>query len=243
MNSSRLRSTQLRSHLKVHQEKGILMRQRNRYLWVLCAASNVMAITMYAAEPDSSSSQSKPWFVSEANLPEGFPAAGPVDEVVLKTYPQHRLARVQSDSGTDGMFWKLFNHIKRNDIKMTAPVEMSWTPKAAADPDGTLDGDPNAMAFLYGSNQLGSAGADSEDASVVVEDIPTEKVISIGLRGGYGKKTFLRGYEKLNAWLADHPEWKVAGSPRTLGYNSPMVPSFMKFSEVQIPVVPVDQAK
>ena len=40
-----------------------------------------MAITMYAAEPDSLSSQSKPWFVSEANLPEGFPAAGPVDEV------------------------------------------------------------------------------------------------------------------------------------------------------------------
>ena len=196
-----------------------------------------MAITMYAADTDPSSSQSKPWFVSEANLPEGFPAAGPVDEVVLKTYPQHRLARVESDSGTDGMFWKLFNHIKRNDIKMTAPVEMSWTPKAAANPDGTPDGDPNAMAFLYGSNQLGSAGADSEDASVVVEDIPAEKVISIGLRGGYGKKTFLRGYEKLSAWLADHPEWKVAGSPRTLGYNSPKVPSFMKFSEVQIPVV------
>ena len=71
----------------------------------------------------------------------------------------------------------------------------------------------------------------------MVEDIPAEKVVSIGLRGSYGKKTFLRGYEKLNAWLANHPEWKVAGSPRTLGYNSPMVPSFMKFSEVQIPVV------
>jgi hypothetical protein len=66
-------------------------------------------------------------------------------------------------------------------------------------------------------------------------------VVSIGLRGSYGKKTFLRGYEKLNAWLANHPEWKVAGGPRTLGYNSPMVPSFMKFSEVQIPVVAVEQ--
>ena len=143
---------------------------------------------MYAADTDSPASQSKPWFVSEANLPEGFPAAGPVDEVIVKTYPQHRLARVQSDSGTDGMFWKLFNHIKRNDIKMTAPVEMSWTPKAAANPDGTPDGNPNAMAFLYGSSQLGTAGADSEDASVVVEDIPAETVVSIGLRGSYGKK-------------------------------------------------------
>ena len=36
---------------------------------------------MHAAETDSPSSQSKPWFVSEANLPEGFPAAGPIDEV------------------------------------------------------------------------------------------------------------------------------------------------------------------
>ncbi|MCK4616560.1 MAG: hypothetical protein KAT50_06775, partial [Pirellulales bacterium] len=112
------------------------------YLWIFCIAFNFLGISMYAADTDSPASQSKPWFVSEANLPEGFPAAGPVDEVIVKTYPQHRLARVQSDSGTDGMFWKLFNHIKRNDIKMTAPVEMSWTPKAAANPDGTPDGNP-----------------------------------------------------------------------------------------------------
>ena len=39
---------------------------------------------MYAADTDSPASQSKPWFVSEANLPEGFPAAGPVDEVIVK---------------------------------------------------------------------------------------------------------------------------------------------------------------
>ena len=136
------------------------MSQSSRHLWVLCIAFNLIGVSMHAAETDSPSSQSKPWFVSEANLPEGFPAAGPIDEVVLKTYPQHRLARVRSDSGTDGMFWKLFNHIKRNDIKMTAPVEMSWTPNAAANPDGTPDGNPNAMAFLYGSTQLGSAGAD-----------------------------------------------------------------------------------
>ena len=217
------------------------MSQFKYYPWFYCIAFNFWGISMYAADTDSPASQNKPWFVSEANLPEGFPAAGPVDEVIVKTYPQHRLARVQSNSGTDGMFWKLFNHIKRNDIKMTAPVEMSWTPKAAANPDGTPDGDPNSMAFLYGSTQLGTTGADAEDASVLVEDIPTKTVVSIGLRGGYGKKTFLRGYKKLNEWLTNHPEWKVAGGPRTLGYNSPMVPSFMKFSEVQIPVVAVEQ--
>ena len=86
--------------------------------------------------------------------------------------------------------------------------------KGTANPDGTPDGNPNAMAFLYGSNQH-AAGADAEDASVVVEDIPAETVVSIGLRGSYGKKTFFVGMKK-SAWLANHPEWKVAGSPAHL---------------------------
>jgi hypothetical protein len=206
----------------------------------LLALLGISAAEASAAEPTASDTD-KPWLVSEANLPEGYPAAGPVDEVVLKTYPAHRLARVRSDGGTDGMFWKLFNHIKRNDIAMTAPVEMSWGGKAAvADAGGKPAGEPNAMAFLYRQPTLGEAGADPEDASVLVEDIPEVKVVSIGLRGSYGKKTFLRGYEKLTAWLAEHPEWQAAGSPRTLGYNSPMVPGFMKFSEVQIPIAPAD---
>ena len=196
-----------------------------------------------AAEP-ATTANDKPWLVSEANLPQGYPAAGPVDEVVIKTYPAHRLARVRSDGGTDGMFWKLFNHIKRNDIAMTAPVEMSWGgEKTVAEAGGKPAGEPNAMAFLYREPTLGEAGADPEDASVLVEDIPAVKVVSIGLRGSYGKKTFLRGYEKLTAWLTTHPEWQAAGSPRTLGYNSPMVPGFMKFSEVQIPITPAAAAE
>lgn len=204
----------------------------------LLALLGISAGDAGAAEPAANANQ-KPWLVSEANLPEGYPAAGPVDEVVIKTYPPHRLARVRSDGGTDGMFWKLFNHIKRNDIAMTAPVEMSWGDKAAAAAIGAKPAsEPHAMAFLYREPTLGEAGADPEDGTVMVEDIPEVKVVSIGLRGSYGKKTFLQGYEKLTAWLADHPEWQAAGSPRTLGYNSPMVPGFMKFSEVQIPVTP-----
>ncbi len=204
----------------------------------LLALLGVSAGDAGAAEPAANANQ-KPWLVSEANLPEGYPAAGPVDEVVIKTYPPHRLARVRSDGGTDGMFWKLFNHIKRNDIAMTAPVEMSWGDNTAPAAIGVKPAsEPNAMAFLYREPTLGDAGADPEDGTVMVEDVPELKVVSIGLRGSYGKKTFLQGYETLTAWLADHPEWQAAGSPRTLGYNSPMVPGFMKFSEVQIPVTP-----
>lgn len=196
-----------------------------------------------AAEPvDTETNHAKPWLVSEANLPTGFPTAGPVNEVVLKTYPGHRLARVKSDTGSDGMFWKLFNHIKRNDIKMTAPVEMSWSDEAT-ETTGEPAGKPTAMAFLYGAPTLGSAGSDPEDDSVVVEDIPGLKVVSVGLRGSYNEKTFRRGYQLLNEWLEEHQEWQVVGGPRTLGYNSPMVPGFMKFSEVQIPVMASEHAQ
>ena len=46
-----------------------------------------------------------------------------------------------------------------------------------------------------------------------------------------------RGLEQLRTWLAKHPEWAAAGPPRSLAYNSPFVPWFAKYSEVQIPVV------
>ena len=186
-----------------------------------------------AEEADVKGQPDKPWMVSEASLPEGFPPPGPVGEVIVKTYPAHRLARVTAEGGSNGMFMKLFRHIERNDIKMTAPVEMSW-PQEGEKPSR----DPDAMAFLYGSTAIGEPGADAEDPGVIVEDIPEMQVVSIGLRGGYDAKTFRRGHEQLEAWLAEHPEWKPAGGPRTLGYNSPFVPNFFKVSEVQIPVTP-----
>ena len=67
--------------------------------------------------------------ISEAKLPAGFPPPGPVGDVIVKTYPAHRLARTSSDAagGDNRMFMKLFGHIKRNDIAMTAPVTMDWS--------------------------------------------------------------------------------------------------------------------
>lgn len=172
----------------------------------------------------------RPWMFSEAKLPEGFPAAGPVNEVIVKTYPAHRLARVRAEGGSNGMFMKLFRHIERNEIAMTAPVEMSWQQAAGKE--------PVAMAFLYAKPSIGAAGIDPEDQRVVVEDIPEIKVVSIGLRGGYDKSTFDRGATRLEAWLKEHPEWKAAGDLRTLAYNSPFVPGFTKYSEAQIPIEP-----
>ncbi len=183
----------------------------------------------------------RPWMFSEAQLPEGFPAPGPVNEVIVKTYPAHRLARVRTEGGGNGMFMKLFRHIERNEIAMTAPVEMSWQPAAPPPADGpppAIGREPTAMAFLYAKPSLGAAGADPEDPRVIVEDVPEIKVVSIGLRGGYDKTTFDRGARQLDIWLAAHPEWRPAGGRRALAYNSPFVPGFAKYSEVQLPIVP-----
>jgi|694.fasta_scaffold16648_9 hypothetical protein len=185
--------------------------------------------TTSAAEPEAS----KPMMVSEAKLPAGFPAPGPVGEVIVKTYPAHRLARTAAAAGGDDrMFMRLFGHIKRNEIAMTAPVTMDW----AGDP--AEQGGPESMAFLYAEPDMGKAGPDPADAGVVVEDIPEATVASIGLRGGYGEKTFRKGAEQLAAWLAAHPEWEPAGPPRMLAYNSPFVPGLLKYSEIQRPIRP-----
>jgi hypothetical protein len=175
----------------------------------------------------------KPMMIAEAKMPRGFPAPGPVGHIVAKEYPAYRLARAAADDrGSDSMFMRLFRHIKRHDIAMTAPVEMSATESGEGDPSTA------SMAFLYAAPEIGAPGPDPADEGVVVEDVPAATFISIGVRGSYTERTFGRGRDRLREWLADHPEWSAAGPPRTLAYNSPFVPGVLKYAEVQIPVVP-----
>jgi hypothetical protein len=158
------------------------MTSRRTFEW---ASIVVLCGTMLAtALADEENGVEPPWMVSEASLPAGFPGPGPAGEVIVKTYPSHRLART-AGQGANGGFMQLFRHIDRNDISMTAPV-----------------------------------------------------VVSIDMRGAYDEGTVTRGLEQLRMWLAKHPEWTEVGPPRSLAYNSPFVPGFAKYSEVQIPVVP-----
>jgi hypothetical protein len=176
-----------------------------------------------------------PMMISEAKLPAGFPGPGPVGEVITKTYPAHRLARVRAgDRGNDGSFMKLFRHIERNEIAMTAPVEMEM---AVANGGGAVPR-TESMAFLYGSAETGTPGPDPADPNVVVEDVPEITVVSLGVRGSYREERFADFTAKLEAWLLTHPEWVAAGPPRTLAYNSPFVPGVLKYAEVQIPIAP-----
>jgi effector-binding domain-containing protein len=198
-----------------------------------CLAAAFLFATAAAPFAAAEDAVRKPMMLSEAALPEGFPGPGPVGEVIVKTYPAHRLARVRSTgSGNDGSFMRLFRHIERNEIEMTAPVEMVMgDPGPNPAPEAT-----ESMAFLYGDAGLGEIGPDPADPSVVVEDVPELTVVSLGVRGSYRDQRFAEFVEKLRDWLGSHPEWVAAGPPRALAYNSPFVPGPLKYAEVQIPV-------
>ena len=177
-----------------------------------------------------------PFLIGEANLPSGFPPPGPVNQVIIKQYPKSRAAVVQAaaaDGGVNRMFGSLFDHIKSNRIAMSTPVDMTWS-----DPEDPDHGDREAaMAFIYGDPTIGKPGT---DGVVQVVDLPAQTMLSVGVRGSYSGKNFAAGLKGLKDWLATHPNaYRVTGPARYLGYNSPFVPWFMRFGEVQLPITPV----
>lgn len=173
--------------------------------------------------------------VMEAELPAGFPAPGPVGRVVVKDYPAYRAARTpMAGESRDGgrpvgqntAFNRLFRHITTNDVKMTAPVEMAYDARGTA---------PVSMAFLYETPTQGSPGPSAGDVEVV--DLPAMKVVSIGLRGVESRQRIDTAAATLAAWLdANHGKYEAAGPIRYMGYNSPFVLPYLRFSEVQLPI-------
>ena len=121
-----------------------------------------------------------------------------MDDVIVKQYPRSRAAVVQAaavNGGENKMFGSLFNHIKSNNIAMSAPVDMTWSDPDGADHAAT----ETAMAFIYGDPTLGHTGP---DGVVQVVDLPAQMMLSIGVRGSYSKKNFAEGLEQLKKWLA-----------------------------------------
>ena len=190
-----------------------------------CSSSNENWSKQTIEPVTGSELKSPPSMIHEASLPEGFPAPGPENQIVIKTYPKHRSAirNATKGQGSNQLFRPLFNHIKKNDIAMTAPVEMTYESGS----------NPTAMAFMYASPTLGKAGT---DGTVEVVDHPARDYLSIGVRGGYSNDRFDQSLAKLTAWLNTQKQYTQDGSPRYLGYNSPFVAPFLKYGEVQIPV-------
>ena len=160
--------------------------------------------------------------VVEAPMPAGFPEPGPVGEIIIKDYPAYRAATV-TDGGR-GAFMKLFGHIKRHEIAMTAPVETRMS-------DGS--GSAESMSFLYGEPTTGQTGA---DGAVVVNDQPAMTALSLGMRGPSSHGAIQDAVLQLEQWLNGQQQYIAAAPPRLMGYNSPFVPADRRYWEIQIPV-------
>lgn len=160
-------------------------------------------------------------YVAEAPLPEGFPRPGPIGEAVVKQYPAARMAAHEG-----AQFMRLFGHISREDIPMTAPVLM----------EGMVAGDETPgvpmMAFYYPSMATGEAGADAVDGSVEVVDSEPMTVVSYAFFGARNAAQLTEAMAAIEGLIEDRGLAKV-GSPRIMGYNGPGVPWRRKLVEVQ----------
>ena len=162
-----------------------------------------------------------PAYVSEAPLPEGWPLPGPYDKVAEKKYPGYRAAFTTESSSTVP-FFTLFAHIKRNDIPMTAPVELSMTQK-----DGSLK--QSSMAFLYQNEKVGRTGADG--TKVEVRDVPAFKALAYTWQGNDSKENIAKAKAALDAELRETK--RTAKEFRMLGYNGPGTPKSKRTWELQ----------
>ena len=172
--------------------------------------------------------------ILEAPVPAGWPHLTPVGWIEVKSCPAYRAAWVEraelAEGARNSMFFMLFNHIQRNDIKMTAPVEMTYD---AGDAAGR--GSESAMAFLYQRPDQGRVGP---EGAVEVRDIAPATVVSLGLRGVDSSAGIRAAEARLRAWLEKgKDQYSACGPVRVLGYNSPAVPAAVRYSEIQIPVL------
>ncbi len=163
-----------------------------------------------------------PHYTAESPLPHGWPQPGPFNQVARKHYPAYRAAFTTAASPNRG-FWRLFSHIKQQEIPMSAPVEMKLDAAAA-------HGMPmEEMAFLYQERHVGHAGAAGNQ--VEVRDVPARTALSYAWQGARDSAAITDARAALDAALArDHTQ---ATGYRLLGYNSPFVPAAQQTHELQ----------
>ena len=163
-----------------------------------------------------------PAYVDEAPLPKGWPKPGPYDQVSEKSYPPYRAAFTTAKR-ENGAFGTLFSHIQKNDIPMTAPVEISM----AEGDDQNLR--QTSLAFLYQDTAVGKTGADG--ANVEVRDVPAMKTLSYTWQGAENEANVAKAKSALDAALKDR---KIeAKGFRLLGYNGPGIPELKRTWELQ----------
>lgn len=173
-------------------------------------------------------------------LPVGYPAPTPPGAFEIKHYPSVRRAEVSGESSPRMAsmqgFWPLFQHISRNDIAMTAPVEMDYAPAE----EGADQRPAWTMSFLYYEQDLGPTGQDPADPKVTIRDTEPVTVLATGIKGRNATRVDESVQQQLIDWIEQSPEWRIAGEARWFGYNGPDMPRDRQWSEVQIPVERVE---
>ena len=183
----------------------------------------VLACLAASDAPAQDSTPSQPLaYVDEAPLPKGWPKPGPYDQVSDKSYPSYRAA-FTTENREHGAFRTLFSHIQKNNIPMTAPVEISM-----AEGDGK-NLRQTTLAFLYQDTGVGKTGADG--AKIEVRDVPAMKTLSYTWQGDRNEANIAKAKSALEAALKDR---KIESKGfRLLGYNGPGIPELKRTWELQ----------
>ncbi len=169
-----------------------------------------------------------------APLPVGFPSPTSHGKIEVKQYPAYRSGTYTYEGNlseaTSASFNPLFRHISNNNIAMTAPVEARYPISTIDQP---LQKGKAKVSFLYNNIDIDPLQV-SQD--IQVEDHAPMLVVSLGVNGAYGYESYQEQVTKLKVWLANHPEYEIAGEPREFLYDSPFTPAPLKRREVQIPI-------
>ena len=183
---------------------------------------SAMAFSHTELSAEEAGQKEKPKYISEAPLPKGWPQPGPYNQVSEKRYPAYRAA-FTNGKGSSFAFWRLFRHIKRQEIPMTSPVEMGMEQKD----DKRLG--KTSMAFLYQGQDVGKTGPDG--AKITVKDVAATRALSYAWQGDDSKANIAKAkqslFEELKKRKLEH------ASIRLLGYNGPGVPRDKKTWELQ----------
>lgn len=174
------------------------------------------------AEAPQQIEDKSPEYTSEAPLPKGWPTPGPYGKVSAKTFPAYRAAYTNGNS-QNFAFWRLFRHIKKNDIPMTSPVEMGMDEKG-----GQLK--MTSMGFMYLNTDVGKIGADG--SKVEVRDVPQMKTLSYTWMGSKSCANLRKAKGALDGQLA---KLGMKGDDfRVMGYNGPSIPESEKTWEMVV---------
>lgn len=144
-------------------------------------------------------------------------------KIQILNLPPARLIEAEMDGtyfqNSNGLFSRLFDYIRANEIAMTVPVE------------GDLG--QAKMRFYVGSD----VSSNIEDTDTVrVVNFTARTVISVGSEGAYTEANIRESKILLDEWLQNQTSWTRSGEAYAVFWNGPFTPWFMKRFDVHIPV-------